>query len=190
MPEVVAPDTCETAEDPPAVILTPERMLHHLARVSGWVLSDASSSTALETLMVEMLEDAGGGVVFLFQGDLESLSIKFVVATTARWLGHGDEILQQILERHGGVLSKPGGEIESMEGSLDGRKAWMASRSLSALERDYLFVAVFPQLGTTHWRPLAGLRTLADQLILGLVHHVGQYEPIIFGRKHVQQDLT
>ncbi|MCG8460144.1 MAG: sigma 54-interacting transcriptional regulator, partial [Holophagales bacterium] len=58
-----------------------------------------------------------------------------------------------------------------------------------ALDRPYLFVLALPRFRPRGWSPLAGFRTLADQLILGLVHHVGQYEPLLFGR-NPQRDLT
>lgn len=176
--------------EPRIPTITPERLLQHLAKVSRWVLADSSSSTALESLVLEVLEDFAGGVLFLFQGETDKLGIKFVIATDALWLGRGDEILQQVLpatkENSGSV-----DEMASFEGKLDGKKAWITHRSLIALERQYLFVGAFPAYHPEpNWSPLAGLRTLADQLILGLVHHVGQYEPILFGRREQQRDLT
>ena len=168
------------------------KMLQHLARVSRWVLADSSSSTALESLVLEVLEDFAGGVLILFQGEPDKLGIKFVIATDALWLGRGDEVLQQVL----GAIRETGGsaaeEISAVCGRLDAKPAWLAYRSLQALERQYLFVGAFPVYRPSEaWSPLAGLRTLADQLILGLVHHVGQYEPILFSRPREQQrELT
>ena len=40
-------------------------MLEHLASVSEWVLSDSTSSTTLESLILELLSDFGGGVLAL-----------------------------------------------------------------------------------------------------------------------------
>ncbi len=171
-------------------MITPERLLQHLAKVSRWVLADSSSSTALESLVLEILEDFAGGVFFLFQGETDKLGIKFVIATDALWLGRGDEILQQVLPaiKEGRQEDE---DVLALSGNLDGRPAWLTFRSLIALERQYLFVGAFPLYRpTASWSPLAGLRTLADQLILGLVHHVGQYEPILFGRREQQRDLT
>lgn len=177
--------------------ITAEGMLQHLARVSSWVLADSSSSTALESLVLEILEDFAGGVLILFQGDGDKVGIKFVIATDALWLGRGDEILQQVQAaiRDRGDSAADGAavfeDIAAFEGTLDSRPAFITFRSLVALERPYLFVGAFPLYrpnGT--WSPLAGLRTLADQLILGLVHHVGQYEPILFGRREQQRELT
>ncbi len=156
-------------------------MLAHLARISQWVLADSSSSTTLESLVIELLSDFGGGVLFLFQGEAENLGIKFVVATDERWLGSGDEILQQIV---GGDTEPDPKEMASVAGArLEGASAWLAYRTISALDRPYLFVVALPRFEALEWSPLPGLRTLGDQLILGLVHHVGQYEPILFGRR-------
>lgn len=172
--------------------ISAEKMLRHLARVSRWVLADSSSSTALESLVLEILEDFAGGVLILFQGEPDKLGIKFVIATDALWLGRGDEILQQVLA----AIRETGGsaaeDISAVCGRLDAKPAWLAYRSLQALERQYLFVGAFPVYRPSEsWSPLAGLRTLADQLILGLVHHVGQYEPILFSRPREQQrELT
>lgn len=190
-PEVprLAEDRREPEARPPAI--TAERMLKHLARVSSWVLADASSSTALESLVLEILEEFSGGVMILFQGASDKVGIKFVIATDALWLGRGDEILQQvqgaIKDRNEAAVQ----DIVAFDGTLDGRPAWITFRPLVALERPYLFVGAFPVYRPDEvWSPLAGLRTLADQLILGLVHHVGQYEPILFGRREQQRELT
>lgn len=162
-------------------------MLAHLARISQWVLADSSSSTTLESLVIELLSDFGGGVLFLFQGEADNLGIKLVVATDERWLSSGDEILQQITDRDDGAESK---EVVALpDARLLNRPAWLAYRTISALDRPYLFVVALPRFETVDWSPLPGLRTLGDQLILGLVHHVGQYEPILFGRRE-QLGLT
>ncbi|MEO1370658.1 MAG: sigma 54-interacting transcriptional regulator, partial [Acidobacteriota bacterium] len=150
------------------------------------MLSDSASSITLESLVDDVLEDFGGGVLFLFQGEPETRGIKFVVASEARWLGHGEELLAQ-------VTREPEATEGALVGELEGRDAWIAFRALSALERPYLLVVALPrfepQTGADGWDPAAALRTLSDQLILGLVHHVGQYEPLLFGRS-AQRDLT
>lgn len=178
-----APPTPGRVDDPPpGPRMTPARMLEHLAQVSRWVLADAASSTTLESLVVEVLVDFGGGVLFLFQG--EQRGIKFVAASEGRWLGHGDELLRQV-EAEG----PPGDEVASFLGTLDGDPAWIAMRALQAHDRPYLLVLALPRYRpeaageTLPWSPHAALRTLADQLILGLVHHVGRYEPIVFGSR-------
>ncbi len=183
LPEVADRGASQEGEEAPAKArMTAPRMLEHLAGISQWVLADSSSSITLESLAVEMLGDFGGGVLFLFQGEPDRQGIKFVVATDERWLGNGNEVLEQV---------RGGGEPETaaLLGSLDGREAWIAVRSFNALDRPYLFVVALPQFRPEKWSPLPALRTLADQLILGLVHHVGQYEPILFGRRQ-QADLT
>ncbi|MEM8994966.1 MAG: FHA domain-containing protein, partial [Acidobacteriota bacterium] len=181
-PPAAAP--VETVEPEPS--MTPSGMLEHLARISQWVLSDSASSITLESLVDDVLEDFGGGVLFLFQGEPETRGIKFVVASEARWLGHGEELLAQ-------VTREPEATEGALVGELEGRDAWIAFRALSALERPYLLVVALPrfepQTGAGGWDPAAALRTLSDQLILGLVHHVGQYEPLLFGRS-AQRDLT
>ena len=172
----------ELAADEPALepVIDAPRMLEHLAAVSQWVLADSSSSTTLESLVLAMLSDFGGGVLFLFQGDADKRGIKFVVATNEHWLGAGDQILRQIGD---------GADLETFEvvtvpeAELGGESAWLAYRTFSALERPYLFVAALPRFGGADWPVLNALRTLGDQLILGLVHHVGQFEPILFGRR-------
>ena len=174
----------ETIREP---VIDAPLMLAHLARISQWVLADSSSSTTLESLVIELLSDFGGGVLFLFQGEADNRGIKFVVATNERWLGSGDEILQQIVGR---ATQPAAAEVVAVpDARLGGRPAWMAYRSISALDRPYLFVVSLPRFAAQEWSPLPGLRTLGDQLILGLVHHVGQYEPILFGRRE-QLGLT
>ncbi len=191
-PESEAPATEPT--------ITPSRMLEHLARVSAWVLSDSMSSITLESLVLDLLGDFGGGVLFLFQGEADERGIKFVVASDARWLGNGAELLAQVSEVPADVAgasiagSQVAGKAVARVGELDGQEAWIASRPVAALERSYLFVMALPRFcpdaGSRQiWSPLPALRTLADQLILGLVHHVGQYEPIIFGHPQ-RSELT
>lgn len=185
--DVVAEEPGIVERPPPELLeptLDPPRMLEHLARVSSWVLADSSSSTTLESLVVELLLDFGGGVLFLFQG--EKRGIKFVVASEARWLGYGEELLDQIADEDLKDLSSEGA---AFLGHLEGKEAWIAARSLTALDRPYLFLIAAPRYRPKDWSPLPALRTLGDQLILGLVHHVGQFEPILFGRRS-QGDLT
>jgi DNA-binding NtrC family response regulator/pSer/pThr/pTyr-binding forkhead associated (FHA) protein len=173
-----------TSEPAPEVTVTPSSMLEHLARVSAWVLSDTMSAhTTLEAPILDLLKDFGGGALFLFQGETKKRGIKFVVATDARWLGNGAELLKQITDSatETGEVTVTGGAAAAIFGELEGHEAWIAYRSVRALERSYLFVVALPQFRPDGWSPLPALRTLADQLILGLVHHVGQYEPILFG---------
>ncbi|MEM7584925.1 MAG: sigma 54-interacting transcriptional regulator [Acidobacteriota bacterium] len=188
VPEV-EPEAAAVAANaaPDEVVIDPPRMLEHLARVSQWVLADSSSATTLESLVIALLSDFGGGVMFLFQGEDDSRGIKFVVATDERWLGSGDEILRQVNEHQDTHESSEVVTMPSAE--LTDEPAWMAYRSIRALDRPYLFVVALPNFQEQAWSPLGALRTLGDQLILGLVHHVGQFEPILFGRRE-QLGLT
>ncbi len=176
----------EAPESPdPEPTITPAGMLEHLARVSQWVLADSSSSITLESLAVALLRDFGGGVLFLFQGEREERGIKFVVASKARWLGRGEELLEQI---YGRVQGPEPGPPAAFVGQLEERPAWIAWRFIRALDRPYLFAVALPRYRPEEDAPgggatLAALGTLADQLILGLVHHVGQFEPILFGHR-------
>jgi DNA-binding NtrC family response regulator/pSer/pThr/pTyr-binding forkhead associated (FHA) protein len=171
--------TAPAAAPPPPLepVIDSSRMLEHLAKVSQWVLADSASSTTLESLVVEMLLDFGGGVLFLFQG--EEQGIKFVVASEAGWLSYGEELLEQV-GRHPEAGPE---EVTAFAGTLGGQRAWIFARKLWALERPYLFVMALPRFEPGDWSLRAALRTLGDHLILGLVHHVGQYEPILFGRR-------
>jgi DNA-binding NtrC family response regulator/pSer/pThr/pTyr-binding forkhead associated (FHA) protein len=185
--DVVQEDKSIPEAPPPTAleaVIDPSRMLEHLAEVSRWVLADSSSATTLESLVVELLLDFGGGVLFLFQG--EEQGIKFVVASEAHWLSNGEELLKQTRDLD---FAAAEGQIMSFEGQLDGKPACIIARSLAALERPYLFVMALPRFKPGNWSLLAALGTLGDQLILGLVHHVGQYEPILFGRQR-QAGLT
>lgn len=186
-------------EPPPQSVMSPEAMLEHLAKVSAWVLADRASSSTLESLVIELLLDFGGGVLFLFQG--EQLGIKFVVSSEARWLRNGEELLRQAQE---GLAADPetdpaaDGEdpdaetpgLKQLIGRLDGEETWLAFRSFQALERPYMLVLALPRFRPQEWSPLPALATLSDQLILGLVHHVGQYEPILFGGRRQSAELT
>ena len=167
-------------EEPVEPTATPTSLLEHLARVSQWVLADSSSSITLESLVVALLKDFGGGVLFLFQGEREQRGIKFVVASQARWLGRGEELLEQVyahLEDESAPTAPDG-----FLGRLEESEAWIVWRLIRALDRPYLFAVALPCFRDHGGGALAALGTLADQLILGLVHHVGQYEPILFGR--------
>ncbi len=167
-------------------VIDAPRMLQHLAGISQWVIADSSSSTTLESLVIALLSDFGGGVLFLFQGEARKRGIKFVVATDERWLGSGDEILRQVGEAAG--LDSP--EVVAIpSGRLAGESAWLAYHSFSALDRPYTLVVALPRFAGADWPLMPALRILGDQLILGLVHHVGQFEPILFGRRQ-QAGLT
>lgn len=193
--EDVAPEAeAEAAPEPPAAEelgppeMTAARMVEHLARISNWVLADAESRTTLESLMSDLLSDFGGGALFLFLGDLENAGIKFASASDPDWLASGDALLEAIKEhRNGGGA----GDARSLffEGQLAGEPAWTFYRVFSALDRPYFMIVVLRRFDPAAWSPEASLFALGDLLSLGLVHHVGRYEPILPGNRGVQ-DLT
>ncbi len=183
--EEPAPEASPAGEPWPPV-MTPARMLEHLARTSNWVLADAESRTTLESLMEDLLGDFGGGALFLFLGDLEGAGIKFVSATDPDWLASGDALLEAIKEQRQGA-----GEVRSLffEGRLAGEAAWTFYRVFSALDRPYFMIVALRRFDPAAWSPEAALFILGDLLSLGLVHHVGRFEPILPGNRGVQ-DLT
>ena len=70
--DVVATDDEQepiAAEPEAEPVIDAARLVHHLARISEWVLSDAATSRTLESLAIELVDDFAGGVLFLFQGE-------------------------------------------------------------------------------------------------------------------------
>ncbi len=180
------PEPAASEAGPP--VMTAALMLEHLARISNWVLADAESRTTLESLMERVLADFGGGALFLFLGDLESAGIKFASATDPDWLASGDALLEAIKERR---HEAGDGEARSLffAGRLAGEPAWTFYRVFSALDRPYFMIVVLRRFDPAAWSPEGALFALGDLLSLGLVHHVGRYEPILPGNRGVQ-DLT
>ncbi len=181
------------ADGPPSI--TPWRMIEHLNRISEWVLGDAESRTTSEALVNEVLADFGGGAVFLLVGELEGAALKLVVTTDSGWLASGEALLGQVLKHRGeaargprdlGGLNTKGG---SLLGELGESPAWIFYHSFVALDRHYTLVAAFPRFSPEEWSPVQSLSALGHLLVLGLVHHVGWYEPILPGHPG-QQDLT
>jgi transcriptional regulator with AAA-type ATPase domain/pSer/pThr/pTyr-binding forkhead associated (FHA) protein len=170
--------------------ITPERMVDHLCRISEWVLADVESRTTSESLVSEVLSDFGGGALFLLLGDLDQHGIKLLVSTEQAWLAAGDEILDQLRSRRdpgqGLSVSTEGG---AFEGLLAGAPAWICFHPFTAVDRSYVQVVALPHFSPGGWSPIAALRALGNFLILGLVHHVGWYEPILPGHQG-QQDLV
>jgi len=166
---------------------TPERMVEHLCRISEWVLSDTESRTTSEDLVSEVLTDFGGGVFFLLQGEVEKAGLKLVVSSDPSWLASGERLLEQLLaHRQAGHNLQRGG---ALEGELAGAQAWICYHSFTALDRTYTLIAAFPAFRPDpSWSPVESFRTLGHLLVLGLVHHVGWYEPILPGHPG-QQDL-
>jgi transcriptional regulator with AAA-type ATPase domain len=168
--------------------ISPERMVEHLSRLSEWVLADTESRTTSEALIEKILADFGGGVFFLLQGEMETAGLKLVVSTDPSWLAGGERLTEQLLaHRDAGNSLHRGG---AFEGELAGAPAWVCYHSFGALERTYTLTAAFPAYRPEgEWTPVAAFRTLGHLLVLGLVHHVGWYEPILPGRPG-QQDLV
>jgi transcriptional regulator with AAA-type ATPase domain len=183
-------------EKAPAVVARPApgppeissgRMVEHLCRVSEWVLADTESRTTSETLVNDMLADFGGGALFLLLGEMERAGVKLVVATDPIWLASGEGLMDQLRVRQasGNGLQKVG----DFAGDLAGLPAWICYHSFVALDRTYTLVTALPRFTPDGWSPVPAFRTLGHLLVLGLVHHVGWYEPILPGHPG-QQDLT
>ena len=176
--------------------ITPQVMLDHLAEISDWVLADVESRTPLESLVGKLLNDFGGGALFLLHGELaEEPGIKFVSVSNAAWLGSGEELLAQVRENLGdleaaleseGVDGERGGAVL---GTLGGEPSWVGFHVFRAVERQYLLIVALPSFEEGGWSPVSSLRALGHLLVLGLVHHVGWYEPILPGRQ-AQKELT
>jgi transcriptional regulator with AAA-type ATPase domain/pSer/pThr/pTyr-binding forkhead associated (FHA) protein len=160
--------------------IAPEVMLEHLNGISNWVLADVESRIPLESLVGGLLKEFGGGALFLLNGELSGEpGTKFVSATEAGWLAAGDEILTQVRRHHGGEARR---EESCFEGELAGSPSWIGYHAFEAVERPYLLILALPGFKAASWTPASSLRVLGDLLVLGLVHHVGWYEPILPGR--------
>lgn len=180
-----APPGARVPAGPPRI--TPERMLEHLCRISEWVLADTESRITSEALVSEVLADFGGGVLFLLLGELDQAGVKLVVSSEQEWLASGDQLLDQLrARREAGINLAEGG---AFEGQLADDRAWVCHHAFTAVDRSYLMVVGLPRFAPGAWSPVEALRALGNFLILGLVHHVGWYEPILPGHQG-QQDLT
>ena len=174
----VAPPRSETRPR-----MTPERMIGHLARISEWVLADDASRTTSETLVSGVLEDFGGGALFLLLGEIEQPGVKLAVASDPLWLSSGEDLLEQVLRQR----QSPGAEASgAATGELAGQPAWLCWHRYTALDRGYLLIVALPGLRATEWTPLAAFRALGHLLVFGLIHHVGWYEPILPGQAAIQ----
>lgn len=180
VPEATEAEEVPAAFEPPAPGMAPARLLEHLARISHWVLADAESRSTLESLVDRLLRDFGGGALFLFVGQLADAGVKFVAASEVESLAAGEELLDAVRTR---VATHPGVEPQFFSGSLRGQPAWIFHRGWSALERPYFMIAALTRFDPEPWSPVPGLFALGDLLSLGLVHHVGRYEPILPGNR-------
>lgn len=176
-----APPTAEPVPVPAGPRITPELMAAHVAALSDWVLGDTESRATAESILSEMLADFGGGVLFLLQLDGDSQGIKLVVASEPQWLASGETLLEQART----IRQRPSArqEVGSFEGRLVDDAAWIFFRFFSGLERSHLLLVAFPRFRPADFTPIAALRAVADLLVLGLVHHVGRYEPLLPGRE-------
>ena len=162
--------------------MTAERMLDHTARLSEWVLADVESRTTSESLLEEVLQGFGGGVLLLLQGDTEEPSragTKLLVATESAWLALGEELVEQVEKRSPDGVPPEG---IAFAGPFADGEAWICAHSYQAVARSYVLIVALPRFSPDDWSPLSALKTLGDLVILGLVHHVGSYEPILPGQ--------
>ncbi len=167
--------------------LARQRLLEHLSSLSAWVLSDSGSARSLETILGRLLDDFDGGVVFLFEGRPDSEpAIKLVVTRDRRWVQRAALVLEWCRRRTAVTKGRTLGHFFE---SVEGEQALVCFRSVRALDRDFFGVIVIPPLPFTEWSPEIGFATVADLVVLGLVHHVGRYEPILPGRGE-QRELS
>ncbi len=162
--------------------ITAEGMLGHLSRLSDWTLADTESRVTSESLVRELLRDFGGGVLFLLVGEGERSAIRLAVATDQAWLSSGEALLDQVVARGG----RGGGFV----GALEGKEAWIGHHSFQAVERSYRLIAALPRFSSTESPSISeALRAVGHLIALGLIHHVGAFEPILPGSLG-QQDLV
>lgn len=167
---------------------TPESLLAHLSRISEWVLSDTESRTTSETLIDRVLTDFGGGVFLLLQGEGDKAGVKLIVSSDPAHLGSGEGLFEQLLA-HRASTGQPSAKGGAFEGELAGTPAWVCHHTFGAVDRSYTLLAALPVFRPDDgWSPIPFFRALGHLLVLGLVHHVGWYEPILPGRPG-QQDL-
>ncbi len=168
--------------------ITPELMVEHLCRIGEWVLADTESRTSSEALLADVLADFGGGLLLLLLGgELDQAGVKLLVSTEPAWLPAGEEILDQLRARREAGLDLA--TADCFDGELAGERAWICHHSFTAVERTYFLALALPRFAIDGWSPVPALRALGNLLILGLVHHVGSYEPILPGNRG-PQDLA
>jgi DNA-binding NtrC family response regulator/pSer/pThr/pTyr-binding forkhead associated (FHA) protein len=171
--EAVAIEPPSSAE--PAGDVRPEVLLEHLSTVSRWVLEDAASRRTLESLVTALLREFGGGAAVLLQRAAEGESVRFTATTDARWLGIGEELRTALGDRDEGELM--------LTPSADRPAAWVHASSFEAVTRRHRFFVVLPPREAGAWNPGPGLSALGRLIAMGLIHHVGRYEPLLPGKE-------
>ena len=175
-----APTAPSTARQDLTVALVRQRLLEHLAALSSWVLSDSGSNRSLESVLGRLLDDFGGGVAMLFEGLPErDPAVKLLVTQDGTWLTDGEALLTACRRQ---AKIAPGRTFGHFHDTIGGRDCLLCFRAVRALNRDYFGVIAIPELPFDHWSPDSGFATVFDLVVLGLVHHVGRYEPILPGR--------
>jgi DNA-binding NtrC family response regulator len=101
------------------------------------------------------------------------------VASETPWLAMGEELVEQVEKRSSDGIPPEG---LSFTGPFDEGEAWICAHAYRAVARSYLLIVALPRFSPESWSPLSALKTLGDLVILGLVHHVGSYEPILPGQ--------
>jgi transcriptional regulator with AAA-type ATPase domain len=184
-----APEPAAAVPPPAVPRLGAEGMIDHLVRVTEWVLTDVESRRTAESMVGDLLRDFGGGVLLLLHGDLDETGVKLLVASEESWLASGERLIEQVrrhvaAERAAANPSLGGpGTGGALVGTLAGEETWICYQFFVAVERAYVQVVAVPRFRPDGWSPVASLRALGDLLILGLVHHVGWYEPILPGHQ-------
>jgi transcriptional regulator with AAA-type ATPase domain len=176
----VPPDAAQDARPRPSRQL----LLERLSMLSDWVLNDAQSADSLESVLRTLLQDFGGGACYLFHGERRPLAVHLAVVTGPRWLAAGEKLFEAASGQ-----AQPNRSIGHVECDLDGTTCWVCYRASSALDRRYLALFAFDRFQPRDWSPEIGLAVIADLVVLGLVHHVGRYEPILPGHAG-QRGLT
>ncbi|HVS65782.1 MAG TPA: sigma 54-interacting transcriptional regulator [Thermoanaerobaculia bacterium] len=161
--------------------------LSHLSRLSSWVVEDTASRGSLETILLALLEDLGGGCCFLFQGDLQGeLAVRLAVTDDPAWLSEMEHVLEVL---RADVHPRPERSIGHLVHTVRGTECWICYRFSRALERSYSMIFVLDDPTAEDWSLELGLATAADLIVMGLIHHVGRYEPILPGHAG-QRGLT
>ncbi len=171
---------------PETPTVTADSLAAHVAALSDWVLGDTESRATAESLLGTMLREFGGGALFLLQFEGGNHGIRLVATTEPAWLAAGGELMNQAHQQR--RRPKARHEVGSFRGTLGDQEAWIFFRYFSGLERSHLLLIALPRFRETTWSPLPYLRSVADMLVLGLVHHVGRYEPLLPGQGR-QRDL-